>query len=593
MEEQRSKQAYKLVLSHYWQQAKHNWKYSLPGVLFPGIGSIFVFYVPTLFIAHIISAYQAGHSIDVSDSLPLVALFAGSWLFGEALWRIGQFFMVRAEVIAVDSLYKNALRMLIEKDLSFFHENFAGSLTKKTVGYATRYIDVFDTLVYNVASNIIPALFACVVLWHYSPLLVLFLVGMTCFTLALVTPLIRKRRKLVVVRETATNVVSGHIADVYSNIDAVRAFAHEDAENKRNAFLVKDLTNKIKKSWDYQNSHIDMVISPLFVLCNAVGLVLALYLAQKGSIGIAAVLIVFNYFATVTRFMWEFNGIYRRLESALSDAAQFTELLLDEPKVNDIDKPEVFIPNEGKIEFSNVHFQYQDDNNQELFTDLNLTIQPGEKIGLVGHSGGGKTTITKLLMRFMDIDSGAILVDNQDIAKVRQDDLRSAIAYVPQDPYMFHRSIADNIRYGKLDASDEEVQLAAKRSHSVEFIDKLPKGYDTLIGERGVKLSGGQRQRIAVARAMIKHAPILLLDEATSALDSESEKLIQDALWKLMENKTAIVIAHRLSTIQKMDRILVLENGAIVEEGSHAELLKNNGIYSELWKHQSGGFLED
>lgn len=214
-------------------------------------------------------------------------------------------------------------------------------------------------------------------------------------------------------------------------------------------------------------------------------------------------------------------------------------------------------------------------------------------MALVGHSGGGKTTITMLLLRFMDIDRGQIRIDGQNIATVKQRQLRSSIAYVPQDPALFHRTLTENIRYGKLDASQEEVVRVAKMAHAAEFIDKLRHGYETLVGERGVKLSGGQRQRIAIARAMLKNAPILVLDEATSALDSESEKLIQDVLWKLMEGRTAIVIAHRLSTIQRMDRIVVLKEGKIVEQGTHQELLQKAGVYAKLWAHQSGGFLKD
>ena len=225
--------------------------------------------------------------------------------------------------------------------------------------------------------------------------------------------------------------------------------------------------------------------------------------------------------------------------------------------------------------------------------NFHLDIKPGEKIGLVGPSGGGKTTITKLLLRFMDIQDGSITIDGQDIAAISQQDLRSYIAYVSQEPILFHRSLYDNIRYGKLGATKHEVLAAARHAHADEFIDSLPEGYETLVGERGVKLSGGQRQRIAIARAMLKDAPILVLDEATSALDSESEVLIQDALWKLMESKTALVIAHRLSTIQKMDRIIVLDKGSIVEQGTHTELINQKGVYAKLWAHQSGGFLED
>jgi ATP-binding cassette subfamily B protein len=228
-----------------------------------------------------------------------------------------------------------------------------------------------------------------------------------------------------------------------------------------------------------------------------------------------------------------------------------------------------------------------------LFEKLSLRIQSGEHIGLVGKSGGGKTTITKLLLRFLDIQNGSIKIDGQDIAQVTQESLRRKIAYVPQEPLLFHRSLAENISYGKPGADQKEIEKVARMAHAHEFIKDLAHGYDTLVGERGVKLSGGQRQRIAIARAMLKDAPILVLDEATSALDSESEVLIQDALWKLMEGRTAIVIAHRLSTIQKMDRIIVMDDGKIVEEGTHKELTAQKGVYASLWDHQTGGFIEE
>jgi ATP-binding cassette subfamily B protein len=254
--------------------------------------------------------------------------------------------------------------------------------------------------------------------------------------------------------------------------------------------------------------------------------------------------------------------------------------------------PEPLTIRTGAIQFRDVTFIHSGADDA-LFEKFSLSIEPGEKIGLVGHSGSGKTTFTRLLLRFSDIQDGAITIDGQDVSHITQEDLHSVIAYVPQEPLLFHRSIRENIAYGNLGADDAAVKRAAKHAHAHDFIRTLPVRYDTLVGERGVKLSGGQRQRIAIARAMLKDAPVLVLDEATSALDSESEVLIQDALWKLMEGRTAIVIAHRLSTIQKMDRIVVLENGKIVEEGPHKTLLAKKGTYAKLWAHQSGGFIDE
>ena len=245
------------------------------------------------------------------------------------------------------------------------------------------------------------------------------------------------------------------------------------------------------------------------------------------------------------------------------------------------------------IVFRDVKFAYSDAPGHAVFRGLNITIPAGQHVGLVGHSGGGKTTLTSLLLRYADVTDGTILISNQAIADVTQASLRSAISYVPQDPTLFHRTLRENIAYGLPDASDKDIDRAVKLANAKEFIDELPYGLNTIVGERGVKLSGGQRQRIAIARAILKDAPILVLDEATSALDSESEKLIQQSLETLMKDRTSIVIAHRLSTIAKLDRIIVLDHGKIVEDGSHKQLLAQNGIYAKLWNHQSGGFIEE
>jgi ATP-binding cassette subfamily B protein len=301
-----------------------------------------------------------------------------------------------------------------------------------------------------------------------------------------------------------------------------------------------------------------------------------------------------TYTGGVTNRLWQFGRIMRNINRAFGDAAEMTEILQLKSDVVDAKNPLDAKISRGRIEFKSVNFNYpESEERRPLFRNLNLVIKPGEKVGLVGHSGGGKTTVTRLILRYMDIDGGQILIDGQDIKLMAQKDLRQSIAYVAQEPMLFHRSLLENIRYGRPEATDKEVYAIAKMANIHDFIESLPAGYGTLVGERGVKLSGGQRQRVAIARAMLKNAPILVLDEATSALDSESEKLIQEALWKLMEGRTSIVIAHRLSTIQRMDRIVVLENGGIAEQGTHKELIHSNGVYAQLWAHQSGGFLEE
>lgn len=580
----------RLALRKYIDQIWKEWRFALPALILPGIGNVFVAYLPPLVVATMLERFS-NTAPGMHDILPYLLIFGGIWLTGEIVWRIAFYFLVETESKVMRNLYGDALAELTKKDVHFFHNNFAGSLTKKAVGYGRNFESFFDTLAFNVLANLIPILFAAVILWRFSPWLVVVLLGLVGLVFFMVLPSIKKRRKLVHVREQASNVMAGHIADTIGNMDAVQAFAHEKHELKRHQENVKDYSSKARTSWHYQTLRIDAVISPIYVLINVVGLAVAIMFAKDGAT-MATIFITFNYYAYITRVLWEFSRIYRNIESAITEAAQFTELLLVPNIVNEVEKPTKLRITQGEVLFKDVTFTYHDNEQDPLFSGLNLHITAGEKLALVGHSGGGKTTITKLLLRFADIDSGELLIDGQSIKEGRLADLRHAIAYVPQEPIMFHRTIRENIRYGNLEASDDEVIAAAKKANAHEFIEQLPHGYETMVGERGVKLSGGQRQRVAIARAVIKDAPILVLDEATSALDSESEKLIQAALWDLMKERTAIVIAHRLSTIQKMDRIVVLDKGSIAEEGKHQELLKQKGTYASLWAHQSGGFLE-
>ncbi len=581
--------ALRLVVRRYVRQVRARLGLAIPALLLPGIGSVLVFYVPPLVLAQVLGKLANDRTVSLRDFAPAIGLLSGAWLLGELLWRIAMFLMGRVESAALEALYVEAMEELLAKDAGFFHENFAGSLTKKALGYARRFEEVFDLCAFSVGPNVLPLTFVAVVLWRFSPWLIVALLGMILLTFLLVRPLIRRRLRLVHQREEASNVLAGHLADSIANAEAVRAFAREREEASTHARNVADFRTKLLRSWDYQNLRVDSLTSPLYVLTNTLGLVVALTIGKDRGLGVEAVYLTFSYFAQSTRVMWEFHRIYRTFEAALTDAAQFAELLLEPPAITDRVPTAPLRPRDTGVRFRSMRFAYG--SRAPLFDRFDLTIAPGEKVGLVGRSGGGKTTLTRLLLRFSDVQDGAIEIGGQDIATVAQSSLRAMIASVPQDPAMFHRTIAENIRFGRPDATDAEIRRAAELAHAADFVEALPEGYDTLVGERGVKLSGGQRQRIAIARAILKDAPILVLDEATSALDSDSEMHIQEALWTLMERRTAIVIAHRLSTVRRMDRLVVLEGGRIVEEGSHDELLARGGTYAELWDHQSGGFL--
>jgi ATP-binding cassette, subfamily B, bacterial len=580
--------AYRLAWAMYGREMRRHASLAVPALLLPAVGDLCVFYLPPIVVAKLVARLVDAGSLTGRETTSYIAVFAGLLLLGEVLWRVGLHCNIRAGARGMADLYVDGMDELLAKDAAFFHDNFAGSLTKRVVSYAGRYGEFLDTVSFSVIAGLFPLVLASVVLWRYDPWLVIVLVGLIAVTGGLVAPLIRRRQSLVDVREAAWARVSGHVADTLTNMEAVRAFAAEEREAADHRSMVVEQRQLAIRSWDYSNLRIDTVVAPMAILTSVVGLLIAIH-ASGGDAGVEALIVTFAFYNRATQIMFQFNQTYRRMETCLTEAAQFTVLILDEPTVLDPEVPEPLRPADASVRFDKVTFAHA--GQPSLFRDLDLLVPSGARIGFVGRSGGGKTTLTRLLLRLMDVDGGRILVGGQDISRLRQDDLRSLIAYVPQDPVMFHRSLRDNIAFGRPDASAADIEAAADAAHVTEFVAGLPDGFETLVGERGIKLSGGQRQRVALARAILRDAPVLVLDEATSALDSESEAHIQDALWQLMAGRTALVVAHRLSTVARMDELVVLDRGAVVEQGSHGELLDAGGLYADLWARQSGGFL--
>jgi len=517
--------------------------------------------------------------------------FVMTALVAQGLIDLGLVLLSKLESAVRPDLQLRVFDVLMQQSLRFHANNFSGSLVNQTNKFAGAYVALTDNFILSILQLVVNVLLAIAIIAFFSPVIAGSMLAWTVLFSWLNIHLTRRRMHLSRQAAEADSMLTAHLADSVSNVSAAKAFGRESYETKLHEGKTYDLAAKKYAAW-IRSIKNDVVFGALMSTLQLLALVLSIYAVMHHAIGIGTLLLVQVYVAQIIGQLWGLSSLSRNIEQNLADAGEMTELLEQSILVNNPEKPQPLRIKKGAILFNRVTFAH-DGEDEALFENFTLDIPAGQKVGLVGHSGSGKTTLTKLLLRFADVDKGTVTIDGQDIRSVAQTDLRRHIAYVPQEPLLFHRSIRENIAYGRLDATEAQVQTAARQARAHEFIQKLPKGYDTLVGERGVKLSGGQRQRIAIARAILKDAQILVLDEATSALDSESEKLIQVALNKLMQKRTVIVVAHRLSTIKKMNKIVVLQSGAIVEQGSHTELLAQNGTYAKLWKHQSGGFIEE
>ncbi|MCF7544284.1 ABC transporter ATP-binding protein [Pseudomonas petrae] len=524
-----------------------------------------------------------------------------------ALWGIGIVLVISVGLVAMRTMVQHQVlainlplrlrwdfhRLMLRQSLSFFSDEFSGRVTTKVMQTALSVRDVLFTLieiapgigVYFIAIIALAGGFALKLMLPFIAWIVLFGLAMLYF--------VPRLGKVGQEQANARSSMTGRISDAYTNITTVKLFSH----SKREAQFARAAMEDFKQTGFRQMrlvSQFEIVNQALVValILGAGGY--ALWLWHQGDVGTGAVAAITAMALRINGMshwiMWQMTSLFENIGTVQDGMATLTQ----GPKVQDAPDATSLKTTGGAVTFDNVSFNYNGE--RQVLDGLNLAIRPGEKIGLVGRSGAGKSTLINLLLRFYDVDSGEIRIDGQNIRQVTQDSLRSAIGMVTQDTSLLHRSIRDNIAYGRPDATEEEIRTAAVNAQADGFISQLSdkhghSGYDTLVGERGIKLSGGQRQRVAIARVMLKNAPILLLDEATSALDSEVEVAIQESLDEMMKGKTVIAIAHRLSTIAAMDRLIVMDDGRIIEQGTHSELLNKNGTYARLWHHQSGGFL--
>jgi ATP-binding cassette subfamily B protein len=577
----------KQTLNIFWQHTKKYKNYAYGALFFLLMHSIAESSGPFFYkqLINTLTSYNPSlykHALVILGFI-LAARFVRSYSF-----RLKDYLQTIFEARTMTDLNNTCFDYIHNNSYSFFSGNFVGSLVNKVKKYERGFETVCDRIIDDFIRTFLAIIFAVVMLSIRHIILGLALLLWCILYTAVIYFFSLYKLKIDLKKSELDTKITAQLADTFTNNTNIKLFANFEKEKKDFRKITTEHYNIRQKSWHLM-TYLETFQSTLMFLLEAFMVFISIKLWSEGKLTVGDFTLIQLYIISIFDRLWGMGKQVRMFYEGLADANEMTEILLTPHEIQDAPNAGNVKVKKGAIEFKNVDFGYY--KKDIVLNNFNLTLKPGEKVALIGPSGGGKSTLVKLLLRFHDIQSGEILIDDQNIAGITQDSLRNSMALVPQDPILFHRTLMENIRYGKPKATDKEVIGAARAAHASEFIERSQHGYETFVGERGIKLSGGQRQRIAIARAILKNAPILILDEATSSLDSESEQYIQEALKTLMQNKTVIVIAHRLSTIMQMDRIIVLEDGKVIEQGKHKELLKvKEGTYQKLWQIQAGGF---
>ncbi len=577
------KKTTKQTMRMFWQHAMVYKATALTTVLAIAAGASISSYSP-IWVKNFFDAL-----VDGTDPMPALLTLLALGMSGWLMWRIAEFSNTHFQVSFMRDLNITCFRYIHGHGAHFFQNTFVGSLVKRVNKFVRAGESIADRAYWDIMPIVLRMIIITVILYSRAPILagiitlwMIIIIGINYWFSLYKLPFDVERSK-------KSSELSGYIADTFSNHGTIKNFAAMAREFTRHTVLMSEWTRLEKRSWSMGNWF--NVFQGLMTVALEFGMLFtAMKLYQQGILTVGDFALIQAYLVTIFNYMFGFGRIIRDVYEQVAEAEEMTEVFQKEHEVVDHPRAAELQVEKGAVIFKDLSFSYN--HTRSILQHLNLVIPAGKKIGLIGPSGSGKSTLVKLLLRIHEATAGSIEIDGQRIDKVTQESLHQAIGFVPQDPILFHRTLLENIKYARPTATEKEVVSAAKKAHAHTFITSLTDGYNTLVGERGIKLSGGERQRIALARAILADAPILVLDEATSALDSESEALIQDALKTLMKGKTVISIAHRLSTIMNMDAIVVLEDGEVKEQGTHQELLQTkNGLYARLWNMQVGGYM--